>query len=115
MRTLADHGYRLGLRFDPLLYAPAFRDSYRELFATIFETVDPGSLHSVSYGPFRTPRPFFDRMQKLYPEEELFAGPLKRHGSLISYAPEIETALQRFCHEELSKYVPSDILFPCRF
>ena len=74
MRQLAERGYRLGLRFDPLLYTKDYQRQYRELFEAIFSQLEVRSLHSVSFGPFRMPRDYFQRMHKLYPEEKLFAG-----------------------------------------
>ena len=43
MRRLGAHGYRLGLRFDPLLYARDFEDHYRRLFETVFASLETPS------------------------------------------------------------------------
>ncbi len=113
MRQLAERGYRLGLRFDPLLYTKHYRQHYRGLFEAIFSQLDVRSLHSVSFGPFRMPRDYFQRMQKLYPEEKLFAG-LDEETRMVSYPAELEKAMRESCEEELRRFVPSSILFPCR-
>jgi spore photoproduct lyase len=113
MQQLAERGYRLGLRFDPLLYSKNYQEHYRELFEVIFSRLDARTLHSVSFGPFRMPRDYFQRMRKLYPEEKLFAG-LDEESRMVSYPAELETAMREFCEEELSRFVPASILFPCR-
>jgi len=113
MRHLASHGYRLGLRFDPLLYAADYQRHYRELFESVFSILDGSKLHSVSFGPFRTPRDYFRRMRRLYPEERLFAG-LIEEDSMVSYPAEIEAEMRSFCEKELERFVPPAILFPCR-
>ena len=113
MRQLAERGYRLGLRFDPLLYTKHYRQHYRGLFEAIFSQLDVRSLHSVSFGPFRMPRDYFQRMQKLYPEEKLFAG-LDEETRMVSYPAELEKAMRESCEEELRRFVPSSILCPCR-
>ncbi len=113
MKRLADAGYRLGLRFDPLLYAKDYRDHYRGLFESVFSEIDVSRLHSVSYGPFRTPRDYFQRMRKLYPEEKLFAG-LPQEGSMVSYPEDIEREMREFCEAELARFVPPERFFPCR-
>ena len=113
MLQLAERGYRLGLRFDPLLYSKNYQKHYRELFEVMFSRLDVRSLHSVSFGPFRMPRDYFQRMRKLYPEEKLFAG-LDEESRMVSYPAELETAMREFCEEELSRFVPASILFPCR-
>lgn len=114
MRKLADRGYRLGLRFDPLLYSTGFRKQYRDLFETIFSELSGASLHSVSFGPFRVPRDYFQRMARLYPEETLFASFEPSGRSMVSYPETLETEMHQFCEEELKRFVPEEILFPCR-
>lgn len=113
MRELARHGWRLGLRFDPLLYGKDFRNRYRALFRSAFEIVPLEAIHSVSLGAFRLPRDFFGRMTRLYPDESLFAGPLEQRGRMVSYHPEIEAEMRSFCEEELAQYLPPDRLHLC--
>lgn len=113
MRRLGAHGYRLGLRFDPLLYARDFENHYRRLFETVFASLETEWIHSVSFGPFRTPRGYFERMRRLYPEERLFAG-LDESGAMVSYPEPMELEMRRFCESELRRFVPEDRLFPCR-
>ena len=113
MRALAERGFRIGLRFDPLLYTRDYRRHYRELFETIFDRIDGPSLHSVSFGPFRVPRDYFTRMHRLYPEEKLFAA-VDDGGTMVSYPRDVELAMHRDCEEELERFVPANLLFPCR-
>ena len=79
----------------------------------MLDAVDADTLHSVSFGPFRMPRAYFQRMRKLYPEEKLFSGPLVE-SEVVSYPSELESEMRVFCEEELSQLVPASILFPCR-
>lgn len=119
MSRLAERGFRLGLRFDPLIFDPNYRKSYQSLFETVFRKVPLESLHSVTLGPFRLPREYFQRMERLYPEEKLFAVPLEERSGLdgqspmISYPRELEEELVGTVTRELSQYVPAEILFPC--
>jgi len=117
LARLAEHGWPLGLRFDPLIYAPEFRDVYRRLFDRVFEvlTETGGSerLHSVSLGPFRLPTGFFRTAERLYPDEPLFAGPMADYGGTVSYRRDLEEELVGFCTEELLSRVPRSAFFPC--
>lgn len=113
MRTLAERGYRLGLRFDPLLYTKDYREQYRELFESVFSAIPPQNLHSVSFGPFRAPRDYFHRMQKLYPDERLFAT-VTDSERMVSYPEAVETEMRETCEHELRRFVDDAILFPCR-
>lgn len=114
VETLARRGFSIGLRFDPLVFFPDYRASYRALFERVFRSLPPESIHSVSLGPFRLPRDYFARMVRLYPEEPLFAGPLEEQGAMISYPKQIEADLRGFCESELTSFLPRERLFPCQ-
>lgn len=114
LSELAARGWRLGLRFDPLVYTERYRDSYRDLLDTVLGRLPTDSLHSVSLGAFRMPRDFFQRIVKMYPEEPLFAGPLEEGSDgLVSYRTEIETSLRAFFTKELQERLPREIIFAC--
>jgi len=70
-------------------------------------------IHSVSLGPFRLPKQFMHNIERLYPDEALFAGPLQESGGMVSYQRELEQELLQFCACELRKYIPESIFFPC--
>ena len=113
MGCLAERGWRLGLRFDPLIYWQGFKQQYLELFDDVFAAVDGGSLHSVSLGPFRLPTPFFRRLERMYGEERLVAGPFEDYGGMVSYRRDLEDEMVGFCTEALLERVPREVFFPC--
>ncbi|MCP4204619.1 MAG: DNA photolyase [bacterium] len=113
MRKLAERGWRLGVRFDPLLWSERFEEEYRRLVDRVFSVVPVASLHSVSFGPFRLPADFFRRMAKLMPDERLFAGALETVGGVVSYRSGLERELAEFVNAELARRVPAQVLFPC--
>ncbi|MEM7349805.1 MAG: spore photoproduct lyase family protein [Acidobacteriota bacterium] len=114
MQRLAERGWRLGLRFDPLIYTADYQQDYHELLQQIFAAIPVESLHSVSLGPFRLPSPFFKRLERLYGDEPLVAGPFEGRGGMVSYPRELEAEMVRFCTDELLERVPRQIFFPCQ-
>ncbi len=52
-RRVQEHGYWVGLRFDPLVWFPEWRAGYREMIAQIFTSLDPEKISDVSLGVFR--------------------------------------------------------------
>lgn len=114
LAELGRRGWPLGLRFDPLIYFDGYADAYRALFDQIAECLDRGWLHSVCFGSFRLPKPFFDRVRAQYPDEALFAGPLEQCGNLISYRSDLERQMRAFCAEELAARWPAERLFACQ-
>ena len=114
LRKLQARGWPIGLRFDPVIYQAGCKEQYRRLFAEIFRVIDGERLHSVTLGVFRQPEAFFKTMERLYPEEALFAGPLVARDGRVSYRAELEEDLFGFCREELLQYIPEEKFFPCR-
>jgi spore photoproduct lyase len=112
MERLQERGWRLGLRFDPLIYHEDFRAQYRRLYGQVFDAVRPQSLHSVSLGPFRLPPDYFRTAARLYPDDPLLAGPFEEEGSSVGYRRDLEEEMVGFCREELLRHVPGEIFFP---
>jgi spore photoproduct lyase len=113
MRKLQEQGWRLGLRFDPIIYQANYQQQYQQLFEQVFSLIHVDYLHSVSLGPFRLPDKFFKKLQKLYPDEKLFASPLANMGGMITYKQELEQEMTNFCTDQLMRYIPQSKFFPC--
>ena len=113
LQRLQARGWRIGLRFDPLIYQDGVRKQYERLFDQVFDAVE-ALLHSVSLGSFRLPKSFYRSLARLYPDEVLFASPLEETSDgMITYREEIREDLVSFCRDALLKYVPEDRFFPC--
>jgi spore photoproduct lyase len=108
---LAGRGWRIGLRFDPLLHAPGYESQYGDLFERVFRALPPDAIHSVGFGAFRLPRDYFARMARLYPEERLFASPLEDRAGMVSYESGVEEEMMSFCRNLLRERVEEDLLF----
>ena len=112
MERLQERGWRLGLRFDPLIYHEDFRAQYRRLYGQVFGAVRPQGLHSVSLGPFHLSPDHFRTVVRLYPDDPFFAGPFEEDGSSVGYRRDLEEEMVGFCREELLRHVPGEIFFP---
>ncbi|MBL4622700.1 MAG: hypothetical protein JKY89_09915 [Immundisolibacteraceae bacterium] len=114
---LQQAGWQVGLRFDPLIYTSDYEGQYQQLFETLFSHpkyhLDADNIHSVSMGPFRLPKGYFEAMRKLYPQERLFAGPLQQRGNMISYEAELEQQMVATVEQRLLNYIPESRYFPC--
>jgi spore photoproduct lyase len=110
MERLQERGWRLGLRFDPLIYDADYRAQYRRLYEQVFRAVRVASLHSVSLGPFRLTDDLFRAMLRLYPEDPLFAAPFaEAAGGPVAYRRDLEEEMVEFCREELLRHVPRQL------
>ncbi|MGZ8164707.1 MAG: spore photoproduct lyase family protein [Methylobacter sp.] len=115
MGKLQEHGWLLGLRFDPVIYETGYQEQYKRLFEQVFSGINLMQLHSVSLGAFRLPESYFKKVHKLYPDEKLFAGPLSNEQGMISYKQELEQEMMHYCTELLLSYIPEAKFFPCAF
>lgn len=113
LKSLQEHGWKIGLRFDPLLKAENFEELYAELFDQVFRELNVELIHSVSLGPFRLPKPFFKKMIRLYPESKLLAANMSIRNNMLSYDEQTERQLLSYCETQLQRYVSPQQYFPC--
>ena len=110
---LQKNGWKIGLRFDPLIYTKDFINEYEELFSTIFPKIDLDLLHSVSLGGFRLPKNYYRKIEKLYPDEMLLTSPLIEKDNVIRYTDDIQENMFSFCQKKISQYISLEKFFPC--
>lgn len=109
---LQEAGWKVGLRFDPLIWDEDFPGLYGGFFDDVFSKLDPQRLHSVSIGHFRLPHDWWRRIVSMYPEEELFQARLQARDGSIGFERQLEAEMKEQCTEMLRQRVPEEILFP---
>ncbi len=110
---LQKHGWKIGLRFDPLLCADNFNTLYGDMFTQVFQTLDMPSIHSVSLGVFRLPKGFHKKLVKLYPDARILTAPIEQRAGMMSYPIETENRMREFCLTQLKTTIRDDQFFPC--
>ncbi len=113
LQQLQAHGWKIGLRFDPLIQASEFERLYGRMFEQVLSAIDIEAVHSVSLGPFRLPRDFHKKMIKLYPDSKLLSAQLEYNGTHVSYPESTEKAMIDWCEATLLSRISSEQYFPC--
>ena len=114
MKDLADCGWLIGLRFDPLIYTNDWKVQYSELICEIMGQIHVSSIHSVSYGLLRFPKKMYKKISNLHNTTGLFAFPLDiNNNGVTSYGKEIESEMYHFIQKELQRYLPIKKIFHC--
>ena len=113
IKQLAEAGWKIGLRFDPLIYTSNWKNLYSSLFEEILNGLNPSMLHSISYGPLRFPKKMYKKAASLHPEQKLFAFPMEETKGIVSYGKKIETEMHDFLKSELNKYTSENKIFQC--
>ncbi|MFT5975868.1 MAG: spore photoproduct lyase, partial [Gammaproteobacteria bacterium] len=115
MQLLVDAGWPIGLRFDPIVYHDNYQVSFSNMLETIFATIDANRLHSVSLGAFRLPKNNFRQVNKLYPDEPLFAQNLTLNNGIVGYPLDQEKEMMRYCEQQLLQHIPAHCYHPCEW
>lgn len=113
LQKLQDHGYDVGLRFDPVIYHKDFEKTYDEFFQYVFENLDLGKIHSITLGSFRLPKGIYKQMKKNDPKNPLLATCFESGKELVSYGEIVENKLKQFCRSKILSYVSNQLLFCC--
>lgn len=112
--ALAEAGWQIGLRFDPVIWSDAYEPLYDAFFNDVFARVPVDAIHSVSLGGFRLPGKFMKTVTKLYPDEPLFAGPMSHRDGVVAIAERREQALLWHCRNRILERVSEAVFFPCQ-
>ena len=113
LTRLAERGWPIGLRFDPLIYSYDWKEKYERLVGSLLEALPNESIHSISYGPLRFPKKIYSEIFKLYPDEDLFSFSMKEADGIVSYGNGIENEMSDFLLGQLSGVVSSEKIFQC--
>ncbi len=113
MKELANAGWKVGFRLDPLISHESFEANYSELIEILKEQIPQSQIHSVSIGPLRFPKQMFQDISRLYPEEPLFACGMQKRDSMVSYGKEREQKMIGFVEKKMLEFIEPEKLFSC--
>ena len=111
---LASMGWKIGLRFDPLIHGENWKILYSNLFENVFKKIDKKVIHSITLGPLRFPKDMFKKIISMNPRSKLLSDTLVLRGNKISYSNGIEQEMQSFCTGLLKDYSPDTLFFSCK-
>tara|TARA_B110000444_G_scaffold261176_1_gene311615 strand:- start:1995 stop:2981 length:987 start_codon:yes stop_codon:yes gene_type:complete len=106
-------GWKVAIRFEPLILGDEGLAPYEALFAQVFSKLDVEKLHSVSSGLFRMPVDFHKRIVKLYPDEELYARTTETKDGMIALKNAEESSYLLAIENLLLSYVSSEQYYRC--
>ena len=105
------HGFQVRLCFDPILAEPALNEFYEPFFRSVFDRIDPAAIVDVSYGFFRMPRTFFNRIARQRPDLPLYSGPIDTELDTVSYPRSLREEMQSRHLEILTGYLDKSRIF----
>ena len=114
MKTLADKGWKIGLRFDPIIPACNFTTIYEKLIKDIASVIPQESVHSVSFGMMRFPKKMYKKMKKDFSNERILSLPIVSRKGLYSYPEKLENKLSKFVSNTIKKYFRNTQIYNCK-
>lgn len=106
-------GWKVALRFEPIIAEAGAVDDYQQLFEQVFTQLDADRIHSVSLGEFRMPVDFYKNIVKLYPDELLYAKPTRSDNGVVALRDASEGELLQTLEEQLLGFVGADQYYRC--
>ena len=111
MKQLQESGWKVGLRFDPIIYCENFKEIYKNFFEIIFNLIDKNQIHSATIGSFRMPKKFYTKILSLHLEERKISTHLKTDEKKVFYERKIEDEILSFCISNIKKHIDSNKIF----
>ena len=111
LAKLQNAGWRIGLRFDPVIWHSNYAQDYQDMIELVFKTLDADKIDSLTLGGFRLPKDHYKTMYRLYPEHWLFSAGLNEKEGMVSYRREIEEQVLNTVQNLSRSWVANDKLF----
>ena len=108
LKKLSNLGWKLGIRFDPVVVYEGWKDDYKKLFTQIFKNVDTKNIHSISFGKLRFPESVYKKITKDNPSESLFFNLVKIKNI---YESNVNENIEVFCKESLKNFIDEKKIF----
>lgn len=111
LSKLQQAGWRIGLRFDPIIWHKDYVNDYTSMIERVFDVLDAKRVDSVTLGGFRLPKGFYKTMRKLHPEHWLFSAGLSEQEGMVTYSSEIESEVLNKMGELCERYIDQNKVF----
>ena len=108
---LQKQGWRIGLRFDPIIWHRDYQSQYKEMINQTFSQLDAQKIDSVTLGGFRLPKGYYKTIKRQYPEHGLFSAGLTEQDGLVTYQSEIEEEILDTVTSYVKNYVDDAKLY----
>lgn len=102
LRRLQEAGWKVALRFEPVVAEQSALQDYQQLFERVFSVLDAAAVHSVSLGEFRMPADFYKNIVRQFPDETLYARAITVTDGMVALSnrgDDLMTRLEASLHE----------------
>ncbi len=104
-------GFTVRLCFDPMIYVPHYKHSYRQMLALVAETLDLNRLQDVSVGSFRISAEYMKKIKRAEAYSAVVQFPFENVDGVYQYPAHIRDGMEQFLIDELEGYIPENKIF----
>ena len=112
VRALAQQGFMIGFRFDPMIYHEDYQTHYKKFYEEAFSCVKSSQIHSVTTGAFRLPKPIYKNMNQII-SSPLLSSLSKEKEGMLSYDESVLEEMLEFSKARILEYTDKSKLFIC--
>ena len=114
IKKLADHGYLLGIHFDPIVYEDDFEVKYKKVIGDLFEHVPAEQIQYISLGVVRFTKSDYQAVKNNYPTGQIFAQDfVKSFDDKIRYNRPMRRWILSTVKKHLLKFIDEDKIYLC--
>lgn len=110
-KRAVEQGYSVRLCFDPMLYCPDWRETYRDMIEYVFANVSPERLLDVSVGSFRISQDYLKKMRRYAPASPVVQFPYENIKGVYQYPETLRNEMESYLQNELERYLPEKKIF----
>ena len=114
MKKLVEKGWKIGLRFDPIVPACNFGKIYEELFKKIANSIPEKNIHSISFGMMRFPKKMFKKIIKENNDKKINNLSFENRNGIYTYSKVNEKKFENIIIGKLNKHLKNVPVFNCK-
>lgn len=106
-----NHGFKVRLCFDPLIYVKDYEEKYRGLISNVASKIEMDKIEDVSVGTFRISAEFLKNIRKQERTSSVVQFPFENTDGYYHYPEKIEEKLTQLVFSSLKRYIDEDKIF----
>ena len=114
MKKLVEKGWKIGLRFDPIVPACNFGKIYEELFKKIANSIPEKNIHSISFGMMRFPKKMFKKIINENNDTKINNLSFENRNGIYTYSKVNEKKFENIIIGKLNKHLKNVPVFNCK-
>lgn len=106
-----EHGWKVRLCFDPIIYVKNYKIIYREFIDYVFSNLPKEKIFDVSIGVFRISSEYLKKMRKQNPYSSVINFPFENDSGVFHYGKKLSHEIVSYVYELTKNYMPKEKIF----